>query len=263
MIYVMHGVVQARSQHLLTHQWMLDAEQFDRFLKERLLFVPLADALTDQGDALTIDDATQAAYHAALLARDHGHEVALFVNSESTADYLYVLSSLLDAAQSGQLVDLYEEYLPGKLQSLHYLREVLKHSLIRLPGDEARMGSLDRLASKMGFRDVSIPSHLRSLSHEQLENLIDRGVRLENHGATHVDYSIFQTDEVRTQITSCRSWLSSLYGQDARYFAVPFGNVLPRFDVGDEVASCWLIQNKDLYCGLVGPRIYNREEIAI
>src|SRR5580692_10214010 len=102
MIFTMHGVVALQSSPSLSQRWLLDADEFDSFVSRRKVFEPLDRALRDEADALTIDDATQAAYHAAMIARRHGHAVTLFINSRNVHDmtpyYLHVLSAILDNA---------------------------------------------------------------------------------------------------------------------------------------------------------------------
>jgi hypothetical protein len=268
MIYEMHGVIQSHSHQLLTHRWMLDAERFDRFISQRSPFVTLGRALEGRGDALTIDDATQAAYNAATLARNRGHEVTLFVNSknvrESTPYYLHVLSSILDKAAPVELELLCRKHLPSEVPAEKTkVREFLKHHFSRLPNESTRQSLLRLVAADLSMAELPIADHLQTLSCEQIAQLIDRGVQLENHGASHADLSIFRDDDVRNEITECKNWLQTHFSIESRYFAVPFGNVLPRFDVGDEIASCWLTANRALHSGFVGPKVYNRAELRI
>lgn len=267
MIYVMHGAIRERSEDLLTHKSFLDADQFGRYLANRPPFVSVAEAIKGKGDALTIDDATAAAHDAALQARDHGHEVALFVNSAASVAYLNTLTALLEAASAPQLERLYDAYLPPatgeRPHSPPALRHVLKETLTRLADDDTRTARLQRIAAEAGMADFAVPAHLRPLSDEQLKRLMARGVRLENHGASHVDYAIFDGDDMRAQVVSCKGWLLSEFGQQSEYFAVPFGNVLPRFKLTAETASLWFLQNRALWPGALGEKIYNRDDLVV
>jgi hypothetical protein len=268
MIYAMHGVVRSPSLQLLIHNWMTDAERFASFLSKRSPFVALGRALEGEGDALTIDDATRAAQEAALLARDHGHEVTLFINSQNVKDsfpyYLHVLSSILDSVDSSQLAMLRKKYVPSEFPThKKSIRQFFKHRLSRLPDERSRQDLLDVLASDMGISEVSLPAHLRTLSPGDLAELTENGVQLENHGASHAHFSIFHDCDARAQIAECRSWLLTNFAVESRYFAVPFGDVLPRFEVSNDVASCWFIQEELLQAGFVGPKIYNRADLRV
>jgi hypothetical protein len=268
MIYAMHGVVRAPSHGVLTDLWMFDAASFADFLMQRPPFVGLGSGLAGFGDALTIDDATVAAYDAALLARRYGHDVTLFVNSEyvRNADpfYLHVLSAIIERASSDQLSTLSRKHV-GLDRALNKFsaRELLKHHLTRLPDEVARKGALQSLVGDLDMVAAPLPAHLRTLSQEQLRELLAEGVQLENHGATHAHFSIFPDSDIRNQITVCRSWLRTTLSVQAQYFAVPFGDVLPRFALSDDIASCWFTVNSALHSGFVGPKIYNRMELKL
>lgn len=266
MIFAMHGVIQSRSERLLVHRWMLDAEQFESFLSRRSPFVSLKQALQGRGDALTIDDATRAAYDAALLAKNHGHDVTMFLNSKNVSNatpyYLHVLSAILDNAHSAQITCLSKKYIPAKPSAdRSQIREFLKYRLSRLCRENALQDTLSQLAAELGFNVPTLPAYLHTLSFEQVAQLHDIGVRLENHGASHVDFSILRDDDIQDEIIECRKWLLSLLSVDSRYFAVPFGNLLPRFDLSDDLAHCWFTENKALHPGFVGPKVYNRKAL--
>ena len=85
-IYALHGVIDRVDGKLFSHRNMTPADRVRARLDTGQKMVPLADALAGKGDALTIDDATVASAQAALLARQLGHAVTLFVNPWQVAD---------------------------------------------------------------------------------------------------------------------------------------------------------------------------------
>jgi peptidoglycan/xylan/chitin deacetylase (PgdA/CDA1 family) len=245
---------------------MTETQTFVRLLSRRQPFVSLEAALQDQGDALTIDDATHAAYDAALLARSCGHEVTLFINSDNVQNsapyYLHVLSAVLEHACPAQLGVLCRDRIGSKVPAdKTKLRAYFKHRLTRLPDETARGAVLTSLSNEMEIGDISLPKHLHTLSLKQLEYLVAAGVRLENHGGSHAHFSIFDDSLLRNEIERCKSWLSTKLSVDSRFFAVPFGDVLPRIDLGDDIARCWFMLTASLQAGFVGPKIFNRAEL--
>jgi hypothetical protein len=266
MIYTMHGVVPSPSLNCLTDLWMTETQTFVRLLSRRQAFVDLEEALQDQGDALTIDDATYAAYDAALLARSCGHEVTLFINSDNVQDsapyYLHVLSAVLEHACPAQLAVLCYDCIGAEVPAdKTKLRAYFKHRLTRLPDDTARLAVLTALRDDMEMGDVPLPRHLHTLSSEQLQHLVAAGVRLENHGASHAHFSIFDNSLVRSEIERCKLWLNTKLSVNSGFFAVPFGDVLPRIDLSDDITKCWFMLAANLHAGFVGPKIFNRAEL--
>ena len=104
-VFVTHGVVRDRNSGLFCHRPFHDWEKLNQHLASRPeKYVSLADALKGCGDALTIDDATEAAKEAAQLAIGHGHAITLFVNPaqvEAGRPYFFhQLNFLLDATRA-------------------------------------------------------------------------------------------------------------------------------------------------------------------
>jgi hypothetical protein len=260
MIYAMHGVIESPSPEKATDLWMCDTDNFISMLSRRRPFVKLAESLQGNGDALTIDDATCAARDAALLARSYGHEVTLFVNSDYIRDdapyYLHVLSSLVDQADPSLLATLCCSSAAGKGRMA--ARTYLKHRLARLPDERDRRTALATLLKKVGLCEVSVPKHLATLSRDQLAALVAAGVCLENHGAGHGHFSVFENFDVLHQMESCKSWLRDNLLVEPQYFAVPFGDVLPHVELSDDLALCWFTLTTALRPGFVGPKVCNR-----
>jgi peptidoglycan/xylan/chitin deacetylase (PgdA/CDA1 family) len=139
----------------------------------------------------------------------------------------------------------------------------MKDQLIRVPSAAERAERLKGFVALSGVADFKLPRHVRALDNDHLHELVANGVQLENHGADHIDYAVYEPDAMREQVNSCRRWLSAEFGQESKYFAVPFGNMLPRFKLNDETMTVWLLQSRDLITGKVGPRLYNRPDLLL
>src|SRR5215208_1735542 len=99
-ILAMHGVVEGMSTARFCHRNLLDRSEFVHHLTERPPYLSIAAALAGEGRAITIDDATFAAADAALLAREFGHSVMIFINPYNvltgTVYFFGILNVLLD-----------------------------------------------------------------------------------------------------------------------------------------------------------------------
>ena len=81
MIYTTHGVVKSFEKQKFCHSGFLDRELFiDHLSNRKEKYVSLEEALEEKGDALTIDDSLMGGFEAAVLCRELGHEVSLFIN---------------------------------------------------------------------------------------------------------------------------------------------------------------------------------------
>ena len=242
------------------------SQEFDHFLASRVAkFVPLADAIAGRGDALTIDDATCAAFAAALLARSHGHEVTLFVNPGNVANgedyYFHVVDSRLDNTKTTE-IQLEHTRLPIRtFPDKKRTRKLLRHVLSTLD-KEGRVRLLSNVLDQLGGI-IPLPTYLRTLSPEEIYVLVRAGVSIENHGWDHAHYSCYPQREVINQIKMARDWLIRELNVPVRYFAVPFGDVLPPKEKYEELYLEWFLLSKTIYSGRVGPAAINRISLNI
>ena len=238
-----------------------DAAILDRVLATRPKFVSLGEALAGGGDALTIDDATTASADAALLARKHGHAVTLFVNPgqiESGQTYSFLLMSVLLDQLTLRTVNLDGETFPftnGKQKNA--LRERLKVRLRDMPGETDRIAWVRELATMWSAGSLRVPDYLKTITFDDLKSLIDSGVDIQNHGWLHDCHRRLSAPESASAISAGREWLRGNLKVDARYFAVPFGDVMPPENVGLD-CDCWLTVDDRLPPGKVDDEVWNR-----
>ena len=65
------------------------------------------------------------------------------------------------------------------------------------------------------------------------------------------------------EVRAGREWLAQELGVNARYFAVPFGNTLPRAGAR-RACDVWLLSTTQLPHGAVdGRRVFNREDLML
>ncbi len=243
MIYYGHGTVDDRSPDTLLHRTFHDTNAFGEHLRRREEpYVDLSDALAGGGEALTIDDCTAAAAAAARLARDHGHEVTLFVNPgyvDSGRPYYFHRLNMLAESASGEREFEGERFLFEGYDSKRRSRKRLKAVLLRLESDERRDELVSRLASLWGIELGDLPPHMRTLNEAELAELALIGVRLENHGWSHANFATLpaarQTDEIR----SARAWLRRIDPRFGSIFAPPFGEYRPTAELAAE-CDFWL-----------------------
>ena len=244
MIYAIHGAVEARDAELFSHRIMHDRAVLERFLRDRpSKFGSVEDALAGRCDALTIDDATGAGGFAVELAVRHGHQATIFVNPyyvESGASYFFnILNEALDATRQPTVNWGGTVYSLATFDDRRRFRKVIQQRYRKTALESDRLKLVEEVAERMGVPGVKLSSCSRTLSLADLKALVAVGVRLENHGWTHVDYSTLTDSEIKQEMYSGRTWLEAKSISAATLFAVPFGQEPPRAVAG--VCACWLM----------------------
>jgi hypothetical protein len=241
---------------------MTDRENARRFFASLPRLVSVSAALAGRGDALTIDDATRGAADAAMLAREFGHDVSLFVNPEvvlSGGPYWFnVMDLLVDAAPLGAHdFDDSTVTVDSDVQR-RALRERIKTQARLLRSEQARLEFVQSLADRWRV-EYEIPRHYQVLQMGDLIQLRNAGVELQNHGWSHCDHTLLSADESNDEIRRGRDWLKQELDVDGQHFAVPYGDVMPRgpFDA----CESWLTFFWEQPGGLVAPRVFNRVDL--
>jgi peptidoglycan/xylan/chitin deacetylase (PgdA/CDA1 family) len=259
-----HGVATGADPARWAFRNIANLDVFHTFLASTPRMAPLRDVLRGRGIALTIDDATRASYDAALLARELGHHVSLFVNPaqvESGDPYWFsLIHLLLDRLPPGEYD--FEGVSCGastRREQLR-LRERVKVRCRSMPDEKERSGLILELARRWRVSLDDVPPHLRTLRKEDLVQLRDAGVDLQNHGWSHDDHARLTAKETMREISAGREWLKRELGVDSPYFAVPYGDVLP---ASAALRSCdsWLTLYDRWPFGRLTSRTFNREEL--
>jgi hypothetical protein len=264
-VLCIHGVAPTIDRERFLHRNLLPSAVLRDVLDNAERFVSIEGALAGHGNALSIDDATRAGADAAMMARNAGHAVTIFVNPgqvESGAPYHFLLlNALLDQVR-GDSVELEEVRYPvATNRDRQALRRVLKERLRQLPGEEQRRVEVEELARAWDAGRLGVGKPFTTLTRADLSALVDAGVDLQNHGWTHAFHPALPPDESAEEIRRGREWLHREFGVDARWFAAPFGDSLPH-DVAMD-CDAWFTFNGEWQEGWLAPRVYNRANLPI
>jgi hypothetical protein len=267
-VYVMHGVVDFPSPDRFVDRNLLDAGRFERYLENLpTRFVSLEGALDGEGDGLTIDDGIAASSRAALIARSHGHDVTVFVNgfnAEDRSPYWFSLLNLaLDRTSRPSIVLSGTEFFLGDTAGKTRFRKAAKVMICGLHTEIERLEYAQRLAKSLGVDDLVLPDSLQPLSTTHLEELINIGVRLQNHGWTHCHPGSMAPRELWRDIEQGQAWLRDRLGVNAPLYAVPFGEAAPPDDSPRDLFRTWLMANSRFFPGRIGKRIFNRVTLRV
>ena len=261
-VLTIHGIAPAVIPKTFCFRNICDADTMARYLESVPPFVPLADAIAGRGDALTIDDAIRGAADAALLARQHGHAVTLFVNPgqiESGGPYAFlVLNALLDSLKDRVCVF---EGVKSRIRThaeRQSLRRRIKARLCLLAEEQARFDFVTNLADQWGVTTPEVPPHFRTISLDELLTLRDAGVAIENHGWSHSDHTSLSPAASVREIHKGRAWLQRELGVKAAYFASPFGEALPAPEAL-KYCAMWFAASQLMPAGRRSPHVFNRK----
>jgi peptidoglycan/xylan/chitin deacetylase (PgdA/CDA1 family) len=262
--YTLHGVAAGVQLSKFAYRNVSEKATLEAILRTRAKFVPLDQAIAGNGDALTVDDATRASADAALLARQYGHAVTLFVNPgqiESGETYSFLsMAVLLDSVES-RTVRFESEDIPFRsARQKNALRERLKVRLRATATETERIAFVNRLAEAWGVNSLTIPAYLKTLTMSELRSLAQAGVDIQNHGWFHDCHENLSTGESVTSIEKGRRWLRENLNVDARYFAVPYGDTMPK-ELTSVDCDLWLTVDHRLPPGMIGDKILNRETL--
>lgn len=233
-VLALHGVVDRPRSDVFCDRNMVEAERLRAFLQSAPKFVPLQVALKGEGQALTIDDATEAAARTALLARSFGHAVTLFVNPWQVEDgraYGFSwLNAIMDQA-NGKTLEWHGrvfELIDGRAKQT--FREAVKSAMRAHVRPEQNYALLERIRMSLAIERVDIPAHLRCLPLERLQELKDAGVYIENHYWSHLDPAVHTHAHFVADWRRAQEWLRDRLGISSRFFACPFGEFFPPRD---------------------------------
>ena len=261
-IYTLHGVAPNLDLRRFIYRNISDEKKLTAILGRRRAFVPLKEALAGNGDALTIDDATRASADAALLARQYGHHVTLFVNPgqvDPPRPYSFNLLAVLIDGVSTPSVEISGQRFPARTPAdREAIRGRMKQQLRDIESEAERRSLVERLAAEWGNIRLDLPDFLATITKQELKQLRDEGVDIQNHGWSHACHRRLSTAESQSEIDLGKQWLLENLGVTADIFAVPFGDVLPSDGV---TCPCWLTLDHRLPVGRLGETVWNRDTL--
>jgi peptidoglycan/xylan/chitin deacetylase (PgdA/CDA1 family) len=119
------------------------------------------------------------------------------------------------------------------------------------------MGSLSHC---LRTSDITAPQHRKTMSIQQLIDLIEADVFVENHGWGHCNYNMIDECALLYQVIRARDWLNSMRAGQARAFAVPFGKMMPSSLLHDEFGT-WFLSDRNRLPGPTFHNVYNKASI--
>lgn len=267
MIYAIHGVTYSWMPYLFEQRILLDSQAFASYLSTRSRFGSLSEAVRGVGDALTIDDSTRAAGEAARLALRYGHEVTMFINGfniEFQRSYCFsIVNWLLDhtPAKSVQLNGT--NYPLGTFAEKCHFRRQIKEIYRYFQDPKETSYFAERLASSLDIEIGPLSNDAAVLSREEMADLFSRGVGIGNHGWGHIDPKHLSVHEFEDHIMQNKEWIRNMLGVSSAFYAVPFGEGVPRISFSEGLFDhCFLLNDKLPACRL-SKRVYNRTDLVV
>lgn len=262
----MHGVVENFKKECFLHRDLNDKKLFEKYLKSRhSKFIDIETALNDNnGDVLTIDDATIASYEAALIANELGHKTTLFVNADNVLNnktyFFCKLNNILERTISEYITFNGNKYPLKTFVQKKEFRKDFKQYFRTLSNIQDVEKLVDCLSIELLKENNINPYYLNSLSKNDIFDLIKQGVRIENHGFSHLEISSLNEDQFFNHITVCHDWLNKEFNLSSSIYAVPFGETIPKYEIAD--IKLILLASDVIKQGFfVSSKLYNRIEL--
>lgn len=265
-VFLLHGIVDEYVRGASAYRNYIPRDAFEAHLRSRR--GPFVAWIADgrAGDVLTVDDATRAGADACMCARRLGHDVMFFVNPYQIATGQPYCFSLLDAALDARSVASVayggQAYDFGSAAGVPQFRLAAMQALVVKPAPEAYADALE-LAARLGATEARIGEHQRPISLAELIALRKAGVRIENHGWSHVEIASLSDEAFAEHVTAGRAWLRREVSVPANLYAVPFGvtDVPPR--LREWVADGYFLANSRIPRGRVTALCWNRRDLAL
>jgi hypothetical protein len=260
---MLHGCVQSWHPHVQAERNCVPEDALKRHLDARRPYQKLADAA--DGDVLTVDDSTCGATRACLLAREAGHEVTLFVNPAQIARRRLYWFSRLDAIIDQRQVTTAAfdgcEFELHAGRPLRAFRLAVKARLMTLSEADTD-GLLDEVAARLRARTAAVPEHARTMTADDLRQLVDRGVRIGSHGWDHRDIAAMTETDIVDDLHRAQEWFGDTLGFRPAHYAVPYGLSPLSGRAAREVPGRILLAHAGIKPGFVRDRQWNRRDIT-
>ncbi|MFI7542407.1 polysaccharide deacetylase family protein [Actinoplanes sp. NPDC049599] len=262
--HLLHGCVPSWHPSVQTERNYVPEEALKRHLDERRVpYRSIAGAA--DGDVLTIDDSTCGAARACRLARAAGHEVTLFVNpAQIDRRRTYWFSRfdvIMDQRRAGSAVFDGREFELRPGRALRAFRLAVKARLMPLP-EEATDDLLDEVAGLLRPASEAVPEHARTMTVDDLRDLVARDVRIGSHGWDHRDIAAMTEAELVADLRGAQEWFHDRLGSRPEHYAVPYGLAPLTGRAAREVPGRILLAHAGLADGFLGDRQWNRRDLT-
>lgn len=264
-VFLLHGIVEQYVHGVSAYRNCVPRQAFEAYLRSRR--VPFAGWSADgaDGDVLTVDDATRAGADACMSARRLGHEVMFFVNPYQIATgqpYCFsLLDAIIDARSAASVAYRGEVYDLTGAAGVRQFRLAARRALIVKPEPQAYADAVD-LSALLGATGAQVREHQRPISLAELIALRDAGVRIENHGWSHVEISSLTDREFAEHVIGGREWLRREVSVQATLYAVPFGSTDVPVRLRKWVADGYFLATDRLPRSRLNPLCWNRKDLV-
>lgn len=263
--HLIHGVVDGWTPTKLTHRIYVERASLRHYLEARAAKYSAWSSGEPPSELLTVDDSTRAGAEACLLARELGHEVLFFINPEPILDgqpyFFSYLDLVLDHRRVAAIGTGEQCVSLAEPEELRQFRKQVKRRLMRLPPALA-FQEVHVLARELRASVPAFPPHLLPIELKDLVSLLEAGVRIGNHGWSHVDVASMPPAEIIDHVSTAREWIRAHLGVATDLYACPFGQA----DVSEVVQKAslgtLLLADGSKPCGPMGPCCWNRQDIT-
>jgi len=261
-LFFLHGIVDDWSPSFVNRNYASRAA-FERHLRSRKSPYDAWENAA-HADHLSIDDSTRAGADASMLARNLGHEVVFFINPlqiETGEPYFFtLLDTFLDARAVSRIEFDDVTYDLERYDERRRFRRAVKVAVMGLPSGDA-CAAVREIGERLGAAGTPTPAHTLPVTMHDLRQLQAAGVRIENHGWSHIEISGLDHASFEEHVASGRSWIQNGLDRDSRLYAVPFGvSDVPHESVIDVDAH--FLARADLPAAQLADRCWNRHDLT-
>ena len=256
---MIHGCVAERRSDAQTHRNYVGEADLVAFLRRQ------PRRYDHRTAALTVDDSTAGGARACLIAREEGHEVALFLNPAQIVRrrtyWFSTLDAMLDATRVRRLSFAGEDHELDRRQGMRSLRLACKARLMAMAEADTE-GMLDDLARRLEVSSVDVPAHARTIEPAEVRQLEAAGVRIGNHGWDHRDVAAMPAAEVAEDLRAAADWFEQAIGARPADYAVPYGLERLSDEAAAEVSGIIYLADPRIPPGEAGGRHWNRRDVT-
>lgn len=261
-LFFLHGIVDEWSPSFVNRNYV-SRTAFEKHLRSRKTpYGTWENAAVI--DHLSVDDSTRAGADACLLARRLGHEVVFFINPlsiETGEPYFFTLLDTFVDARAVSRIEFNE--VTYDLEPYHerrQFRRAVKVAVMGLPSSEA-CAAVRKIGERLGAAGTLPPSHTLPMRIDDLWQLRNAGVRIENHGWSHIEISALDQTSVEDHVRRGRLWIRNHLDWDSRLYAVPFGVSDVPHDIALDI-DAHVLARPDLPATRLAEHCWNRHDLT-
>ncbi len=218
-----------------------------------------------QVDHLSVDDSTRAGAEACLLARALGHEVVFFINPlqiETGEQYFFsYLDAFIDACTVFHIQYDGIAYGLEDYSARRRFRRAVKTSVKGLASDEAA-ARVKEIGTLLGAAETQPAAHALPPTLDNLRQLAAAGVRIENHGWSHIDIAALSRSGFAEHVVKGRAWIRKRLDRDSRLYAVPFGVSAVPEEWAELAGDAYFLAREDFAPTQLTERCWNRHDLT-